>query len=434
MIRATLAVCALIAAVAAAQEWRTMPVPSGRELATLVADTCGDRALLFGGGFPGEYHNDAWLLSLDTAAGYRWHALDLTGAPPPRGGHASIYDQSHSRVLVFGGKDASGIRSDLWQLDVPTRTWSQVLPNGAWPAARAWFSGFYHPTRNSMIIFGGGDGGTGTRNDVWELDLDSLKWRQLSPSGTSPSGRSSYNAGLSIEQNMLVIISGHNGYSIVDEEWGLDLTPGAETWVRLTTTGDRLGARCNAATAIDPATDRLVCFGGFDYPGYIRRHNDVRVLDIAARRWTRLYPGGDAPVARRCATPLWDANNGNFIFFGGGTDNGYPGDLYYLNLDGLVMAITEANDGKQPGRDDISLPAVTRIPLQGRATAGEPAERSLSILDVSGRVVATPGVRSDGSFTWDGVDLSGRTAAAGTYFCRLRSGTDIVSRSFQLVR
>jgi hypothetical protein len=433
--RTTIALVIFVATVtsSAAYEWRALAIPAGRSLATFVADPPTHRALLFGGVSGGVAMNDAWLLSMDTVNGYGWQELRLTGSPPARWGHAAIFDPSHNRVLVFGGIGSSGVRNDVWQLDVATRTWTDVTPSGPGPQARAYFPGVYDSARNSMIIFGGFDPPQWIfMNDVWELDLDSLEWRQVHPSGTAPSGRSSCNCALSVQRNMLIVCGGQSGNEMLDEEWGLDLTPGAEAWSRLTTTGDRLGVRNSAATTIDPAGDRMICFGGFDYPGYYRFFADLHVLDVATLQWSELHPSGDVPSARRCATPLWDAGNGNFVFFGGETEAGCVGDLHYIGL--AELALWEA--GTQPSRtsSDIELPTVTRAPLLARCCLPPGRHVNVRILDATGRLLARPSLSADGTFVWDGRDTDGKDAPAGSYFCSLQTSAESVSRSFRLVR
>ena len=63
----------------------------------------------------GSYFNDTWALSLaDTPA---WTQLIPAGTPPvARYGHSANYDPVRDRMVVFGGRNASGFLNDVWSL------------------------------------------------------------------------------------------------------------------------------------------------------------------------------------------------------------------------------------------------------------------------------------------------------------------------------
>jgi hypothetical protein len=423
--------CLLAATSASAYEWRSLPQPAGRAMGSMTIVTRGHRAFLCGGGDGGSYMSDVWTLSLDTTAGLEWQRYQATGSLPERSAHAAIFDPTHNRLLVFGGKNSGGLRNDLWQLDLAAATWTDVTPSGGGPSPRWLLTAVYHPSRNSMIIFGGNDGANGL-NDVWELDLDSLKWSQMAPSGTPPSGRWSYTAGLSLQLNKLIVRGGQSGSSVVGDEWTLDLTPGAEQWAPLVTSGNPPGARANDGVGMDQLGNKLVVFGGFDYPGYIRLYDNLNVLDLSTMVWSRLYPSGDAPAARRCATCVWDPSNSSFVMFSGQTDGGWPGELFYVNIDQMTSIAV----GAQPRRTafDVELPTVTRAPLVIRCHVRQQTSLQVQIVDAAGRVVVKLGPDDDGNCIWDGRDLTGGEAPAGAYFCKMQAGDESVSRGFRLVR
>lgn len=68
----------------------------------------------------------------------------------------------------------------------------------------------------------------------------------------------------------------------------------------------------------------------------------------------------------------------------------------------------------------------------------EPGEAELAVWDLRGRLVATiwsgPMSTAERTFTWDGLDASGRPAAAGTYVFRLLAGDHETTRKVSLVR
>jgi hypothetical protein len=88
-------------------------VPSERNL--YAATRTEGATLVFGGqALDGTYLNDAWRFD-DPANGAQ--PVPIEGdAPPGRSGGELIHDAEGGRVLLFGGRDASGAFDDLWEL------------------------------------------------------------------------------------------------------------------------------------------------------------------------------------------------------------------------------------------------------------------------------------------------------------------------------
>ena len=96
-----------------------------------------------------------------------------TAFPPPsaRYFHTAIYDPVRDRMVVFGGYDGA-LRNDVWALSLSgSPAWSALAPAGILPSARYLHTAFYDPVRDRMVVFGGRDG-TSRKNDVWALSRD----------------------------------------------------------------------------------------------------------------------------------------------------------------------------------------------------------------------------------------------------------------------
>lgn len=105
-----------------------LPAPVARIGASLVFESVGDRALLYGGYRPlGESAanlDDVWRLSHGTDSPPRWTMLGLDQpaeeTPGARAGHSAIWDEAASRMIVFGGvQEEDGLLhylDDAWQL------------------------------------------------------------------------------------------------------------------------------------------------------------------------------------------------------------------------------------------------------------------------------------------------------------------------------
>jgi Rab9 effector protein with kelch motifs len=107
-----------------------------------------------------------WALELATVP--TWVQLAPQGSPPSaRQGHTAIYDAAGDRMIVFGGRDATGNLNDLWVLDfAPTLSWSPLVPLGEPPPARDQHTAVDDGANQRMLVLGGSSAG-----DVWELSL-----------------------------------------------------------------------------------------------------------------------------------------------------------------------------------------------------------------------------------------------------------------------
>lgn len=433
-VRVVLVLWALAAVAARGLEWQAVLSIEGRCLARMVVDTAGHRAVMFGGGTSYDQYNDVWELPLDTTAGYSWHPVRTSGPTPAgRHGHAVIYDPVGQRMIVFGGRVLGSPGNDLWSLDLTTHTWQQLTPSGPIPEPRTYISAIYHPLRHSMITFDG-TGLSTAYDDVWELMLDSMKWRQLLPSGQHPTARWSYALEFDPDSNRMIAIAGEdlNG-QFCNDVWALSLVPGSEQWTRLNPSGTIPSGRSGPSWCYDPVGRKYFIFGGYTFPPF-RFYNDLHVLDLVSLTWTRLWPT-NVPAERRGAAGSFDPFSHNFLIFGGETDYGYDNDAYYVNVDSLGVVEWQPTSPRRPGVL-LHLSAVNTRPVRFRYALAEPGDVQIRIMDPTGRVVRRLfNGRSEtggGRVTWDGRCDDGRLAPGGSYFCYLETEKDGTSRKFVL--
>jgi hypothetical protein len=128
----------------------TCEVGPSRRYATMVYDPPRDRLLVFGGEDDfNEIHNDVMALALSGDA--CWEPLETEGTPPsPRVFHGAVYDPIRDRMLVFGGGDQTGLRGDLWALDLAgTPRWSRVNDDGP---RQELSTLVYDPVRDQLVV------------------------------------------------------------------------------------------------------------------------------------------------------------------------------------------------------------------------------------------------------------------------------------------
>jgi len=302
--------------------------PSGRVASVAIYDPNGDRMIVFGGE-DNNFRNDVWALSLSGTP--TWTDITpVVSGPTARGEHTAIYDPVRSRMVVYGG--TSGLfLNDIWALSLTgTPAWSQISPPSAGPL-RAAHTAVYDPVGDRMVIFGGGDFGSSARNDVWALSLASPAWTQLAPSGSLPGGRGQHVAVYDPASARMVVFGGLNFLSIGDV-WSLSLS-GSPAWTFLGSQGAAIPGRYAHSAIRDPIRKRMIVFGGRGPDGNLR--NDVWALSLTGiPAWTQLTPSGSPPSPRAGHAAIYDPVRDRMIVFAGSDGFAVQNDVWALSLSG----------------------------------------------------------------------------------------------------
>ncbi|MBV9303966.1 MAG: VCBS repeat-containing protein [Acidobacteriaceae bacterium] len=254
------------------------------------------------------------------------------------------------------------------------QSWNQLLPTGGPPPARAAHSAVFDSATNQMIIFGGV-----SFNDVWSLTLGaSPQWTLLSPAGTPPEGRRGHSGVYDPVNSRMIIFGGGLGNTApcANDTWVLinaNGVNGTPTWAQLNPTGSLPVPRILHTAVYDPASNRMIVFGGnncFTQGGVF--YNDVWVLSNAnglggAPIWTQLTPTGTPPSPRESHTAVYDPNSNEMIIFAGAASvSGQVSDEYLAND---VWVLSNANGlGGTPAWSQLS-PSGILPPQVNAATA-----------------------------------------------------------------
>ncbi len=359
----------LLWAVSPGLEWHRA-CPELCAFPTIVSDTASHCGIMFGGGTRDVFYDDVWEMQFVNAGGFCWHRVNTTGTPPPgRSTHMAIYDPVGRRMVIYGGRQSSAL-SDAWALNLSDNSWQQLSPTGTPPGARCLAGGAYCPIRHSMVCFGGTNLST-QFNDVWELQLDSLCWRRIVPTGTPPSVRESH--GVFLDDNRLIIFAGMSAGVFLNDMWALDLTPGNEHWTQLNQNGSIPRTRGSFGACYDPETRRYFLFGGVLYPSTL--FNDLYVCDMTTATWTQLQAGGDVPAERRCSA-AWLGPSRNLVLFGGEGYDGFLDDLYYVSVANLAVSEWQP---VEPNRmaPSLFIPSVSGRPVKVGYVVPKPGTATL---------------------------------------------------------
>ena len=226
--------------------------PFSRSGACLSPDPTG-HLLLFGGNHRGPL-GDTWRWD-----GTTWSSLALETGPCSRMNGCMAFDPIANRVILFGGDTVPALLNDTWEWD--GILWSQRTPEVS-PPCRFGSCMAFDPISQVLILFGG----LGWRPDPTDADAtipfddtwqwDGTTWTQLMPP-VSPPARSLAQLAVNPATNRLVLFGGWDGSKVLSDTWEWDGT----TWSPLSPSTTP-PARYGACLAPDPSSNRLILFGG----------------------------------------------------------------------------------------------------------------------------------------------------------------------------
>ena len=191
--------------------------------------TTDRRMIVYGGRTPDGALGDTWELRLSVPFGTSapWTRLAPAadpsyGTPSARWGHAVVYDDVGNRMLVFGGRDATGLAADdCWELALGTApAWRRLAPSGQPREGHSAVLGYVAYRR--VWLFGG-RGAAGMRSDVLEYRLDTNTWRTptLAAGSPVPPARADHVAFLGGDDYMVVSGGELADGSLDERQWRL---------------------------------------------------------------------------------------------------------------------------------------------------------------------------------------------------------------------
>jgi hypothetical protein len=231
-----------------------------------------------------------------------WTHVSPANSPSARSGASMYNDDPRGDMLLFGGRDASGLRNDTWTWD--GTNWTLLTPANS-PPAREFASMALDDTHQTLVLFGG-RGASGVLNDTWTWD--GTTWTQQAPVNSPPAREGASLAGMDIGSNILVLFGGETP-TLLNDTWVWDGT--ALTWTqRSPATSPPARAFASMAFA-DNGAANVVLFGGLGAAG---ARNDTWTWNQTT--WTQASPSVNPP-ARDAASITMDDTSGLMVLFGG---------------------------------------------------------------------------------------------------------------------
>jgi len=194
-------------------------------------------------------------------------SLGHTGAKPSgRLSPAFAYSTRDTAAVMFGG---SG-KNDTWALDAETKSWVQLLPDGAKgsPPRRSEINNsmVYDSVNNVFVLFGGrcadaagcnGVNYNGMLGDTWIYRISSNTWTRMMPA-TSPPPRNQHTLSFDTGNGVVVLYGGYAA-SAFNDVWVYDVA--RNTWTAVVSS-PAPGPRYLHAMIYDPVIGEHVVFGG----------------------------------------------------------------------------------------------------------------------------------------------------------------------------
>ncbi len=326
-----------------------------------------------------------------TTVAQAWSQAPGAGGPQRRSGHACVYTGVSDRLILFGGVGEGGEFNDTWICEGSGGgfiSWSQLTTAGTPPAPRQGHAAAYDAGNNRLIVYGGSSAGNPSAfSDVWVLSNanglgGTATWTQLAPGGGTPGPRTGGGAGYNPASNRLILFGGvyppdpcnsaSNDVWILSNANGLGGTP---VWTLLPTGGLPPYPRSGAVLAYDNAANRLIVHGGSDACASIL--GEARYLTHAdglggMPTWTTLPLSSPPAPGRTNHAGIYDAQTDRLITFGG-LDAG-------SELLEDVFLLTGATNPSQSGWS--SLPVVAGAhpsPRSGHSLAWDPLGRRIIV-------------------------------------------------------
>ncbi|MBN1322109.1 MAG: TIR domain-containing protein [Thermoleophilia bacterium] len=298
-------------------------LPSERSAHAMAHDPTGGRMVMFGGMTITDFLNDTW--TYDPVAN-TWTELEPSGSlPAARCLHAVVYDPSTRRFIIFGGAGDTAPLNDTWAYDPLAGTWTGLSPAGTLPPARSRHAMAYDPVTRRLIVFGGFSAANAPLGDTWAYDPVAGTWTELTPAGTLPPARSQHSLAYDQTTRRLIMFGGVDDTGTpLGDTWAYD--PGANSWTGLVPAGTLPAARSAHSVAYDLTGGRLIVFGGKDLSGMAL--DDAWAYDPAANAWARLAPSGAQPSPREKHAMVYDPASGRLVMFGGWSIGGPRNDTW----------------------------------------------------------------------------------------------------------
>ncbi len=250
------------------------------------------------------------------APGAHWSMTTTLSDPPLRIESPGAADFSH--MYVFGGRTTAGVRlNDLWSFD--GTSWTMMTADGAAgsPPGRDTAGVAWNYTRNRLTVFGGGDATGNPLGDTWEWDPATNTWADVTPV-TGPTARRNCALAFDPASGKMLLFGGKDGGGNLNDTWTFDGT----AWTQLTPAGALPGVRQyhHLVTRLDYG-DVILC-GGYNTT-VSTNYLDTWRWDGATTSWVQIVTAHN-PNCVFANDTAYDMLRKRIVMAGGNNSGGNP--------------------------------------------------------------------------------------------------------------
>jgi len=252
-------------------------------------------------------------------------------SPGKRYCHTAVVLDDSSRLIVFGGGSVIPDReylNDTWELNTETMDWKELKCQGEIPAGRLGHTA--NLVNNKMYVFGGYDGES-LRNELFVLDLETCQWTEVKdPEGNGPTPRSQHSSAV-LGDKMIIF----GGYDSEEQNDVFVFDTETQEWAELDVQGKNLPVsryQHTSCCAKVNGRDALIVFGGFD--SNQKCLGDLWALMMDTFEWQEVKTTGESPCPRG-GHRVFVHENFVGVFGGEGDDDKRKDDLFVIDTDTL---------------------------------------------------------------------------------------------------
>jgi len=313
----------------------------------IIANSSSGSAVAFGGVRSAVLVNSTFVY---TEATDRWTAVSTPQAPTPRSDFAFAFDSTTGTAVLFGGLTnltTLVVSNETWIYRVGSSLWTPSTPGPA-PPAREGAAFSIDPSLGVGILYGGWDrnfSGTGslTYSDLWELNLSTGAWSNVSVPGPRPPPLEGAAMAWDPQADRMDMFGGC--YPCTSSVWQFD--PTSLRWTDLASTSSAPTPRGAASWSYDPLLRADLLFGGSNGGATF---NDTQIFSPANDSWVTqtLSP---VPAARSNAVSAFLNVSGNetWLLAGGLSGSASYSDLWRLSATSNVsLRVVNASSPSSP--------------------------------------------------------------------------------------
>jgi Carboxypeptidase regulatory-like domain/Galactose oxidase, central domain len=231
-----------------------------------------------------------------------------------------IANDSSGIAIDFGGVSSGALVNSTFAYNEATNSWSALTPLKT-PSPRADFAFAFDPTTGTAVLFGGLTNLSTLQvsNETWTYDVGASRWT-LTMHGPAPPPREGAAFAVVPSLGMAFLYGGWNqnfsdhGSLTYSDLWEFNLS--TSSWTNVSVFGPRPPPLEGAVMTWDPLTQRLEMFGGC-YPCSAA----VWQFDPISQRWTAPGSPSPSPTPRARGNWAFDPTLGADLLFGGTDGN-----------------------------------------------------------------------------------------------------------------